>query len=182
MHNSDKHPHSSLFLFWILYTFFFKRNVHININMKAWSVHIYEWTWYIYTYYVYIYIYINSILIDDGDTKGSPRNALILCRHIYIYVHVCHFIISFSPLFTEEDVETRNKRNEEQSECIYVCMNICLWPIGILCLHVAHTNINGIFLCYRHNRPTKKRRIRKRWRESTSFFVYRQTPVEAEKG
>ncbi len=77
--------------------------------------------------HIYIYIYINSILIDDGDTKGSPKNALILCRHAHMYV--CHFIIS-SPLFTEEDVETRNKRNEEQTVCVcvYICvrMYVCL--------------------------------------------------------
>lgn len=135
---------------------------------------MYEWIWYIC---MYIYIYINSILIDDGDTKGSPKNALILCHRAYMYV--CHFIIS-SPLFTEEDVGTRNKRNEEQTICIY--MYVCLWPIGIVYMHVAHTNTNGISLCCRPSRPTKKKRTRKRRRESTSFFVYRQTPVETKKG
>ena len=77
--------------------------------------------------YVCIYIYINSILIDDGDTKGSPRNALILCHHVYVYV--CHFIIS-SPLFTEEEMSRLETREREKTKIrlyvyVYVCMYVC---------------------------------------------------------
>ncbi len=102
----------------------------------------------------------------------------------FVIMLICMCVISLfpPPLFTEEDVETRNKRNEEQTVCVcvYICvrMYVCLWPIGIVYVHVAHTNTNGISLCCRHSRPTKKKRTRKRGRESTSFFVYRQTPVE----
>jgi hypothetical protein len=51
------------------------------------------------------YIYINSILIDDADTKGSPLNALILCHH------VCHFIISVSFIYRRRH---RNKLRKEE--------------------------------------------------------------------
>jgi hypothetical protein len=128
--------------------------------------------------YVYIYIYINSILIDDGDTKGSPRNALIVCHHVYVYV--CHFIIS-SPCL-QKKMSRLETRETKIRLYVYGCMYVCLWPIGIVYMHVVHTNINGISLCYRHNRPTKNRRIRRKGRESTSFFIYRQTPIEAKKG
>jgi hypothetical protein len=49
-------------------------------------------------------------------------------------------------------------------------------------MYVAHTNTNGISLCYRHSRPTKKKKNKKERGEGTSFFVYRQTPVETKKG
>jgi hypothetical protein len=96
--------------------------------------------------------------------RKSKKCFHSLSSYIYIYIHVCHFIISFL-LFTEQDVETRNKKNEEQTVCMYVCMYVCLWPIGIVYMHVAHTNTNGISLCCRHSRPTKKKRTRKRERE-----------------
>jgi hypothetical protein len=141
--------------------------------MKAWSVQMYEWTWYIC---IYLYLYKQYFNWWRWHQRKSEK-----CSHsLSSCICVCMSLHYFLSLFTEEDVETRNKRNEDQTVCI--CMYVCLWPIGIVYMHVVHTNINGISLCYRHNRPTKNRRIRRKGRESTSFFIYRQTPIEAKKG
>jgi hypothetical protein len=54
------------------------------------------------------YIYINSILIDDGDTKGNPKNAFILCHHI------CHFIISCLHIYRRRRRNKPGKKNNDE--------------------------------------------------------------------
>jgi hypothetical protein len=79
--------------------------------------------------YVYIYIYINSILIDDGDTKGNPKNALILCHHAYMYV--CHFIIS-SPIYRRRRRDP--KQEKRRIDCACVCVRMCTY----VCMSVTY--------------------------------------------
>lgn len=106
----------------------------------------------------------------------------MLSFFVIMHIYVCHFIISSPPIYRRRrrDPKQEKRRTDYVCICTYVCMYVCLWPIGIVYMHVAHTNTNGISLCCRHSRPTKKKRTR--GRESTSFFVYRQTPVETKKG
>jgi hypothetical protein len=127
------------------------------------------------------YVYINSILIDDGDTKGSLSNGFILWHH------VCHFIISF-PLIYRRRRHQNKPRKRETMNRLYVCM----WPIGIKHMHIVHTTTNGISLSYRHSRRTKKRkkkycilclsmdagRIREREKKSARYIhIYIYTPL-----
>lgn len=71
--------------------------------------------------YVYIYIYINSILIDDGDTKGSPKTALILCHCTSMYMYVTSLFSS--PLFTEKKTSRLETENRLYM-CTFVCMSV----------------------------------------------------------
>jgi len=122
LHNIDKRPHSSR----EYYIHFFSNRLHIYIYIYIYMcicMCIYESMKRAkcmneFDTYVYIYIYINSILIDDGDTKGNPKNALILCHHPYMYV--CHFIIS-SPYLQKKTSgpETRETKNRLRA-CVYV--------------------------------------------------------------
>ena len=74
--------------------------------------------------YVYIYIYINSILIDDGDTKGSPRNALILCHLVYICM--CVTSLFPPPYLQKKTSRPETRENEEQTVCMYMCTYVCM--------------------------------------------------------
>jgi hypothetical protein len=73
--------------------------------------------------YVYICIYINSILIDDGDTKGSPRNALILCHHVYICMCVTSL---FPPPYLQKKTSRPETRETKNRLCVrmYVCVSV----------------------------------------------------------
>lgn len=87
------------------------------------------------------------------------------------------------PDMSERDGEGATERETKNRLYVRIRMDVCLWPIDVVYIHVAHTNTNGIFLCYRHSRPKKKttttmkKREKERARKKAhrSLFIVRRS-------